>query len=430
MDITALIAIFCAVLLMGLISGIQMAFVSASKLSIELQKKQGTYSGKIWGKIASEPTRFISALLIIFNMIFVLYTLLVSDFTANLRFMMLENFPALASDNLSYIKLLADTMIATILLLAFQILFNAYFRARSSSVLSNGFLTFVTNTFYSLFGGLAQLFIRIADWVLKYIFNVNMKQKQEMYSKTDLEKYVQQNKNHSNNNDSNSINHTLFENALSLSDTKLRECLVPRKEIVSIEKSVGVDALKEKFIKTSLSKLIVYDGNIDNIIGYVHQLDLFKDPATIKEILITIPLVPESMTATALMDKLSHDRKSIAWVVDEFGGTAGIVTMEDLLEEIFGEIRDEFDAIDEFVEKQLSENEYLFSGRMKIDQIEDKYDLQFEDDEESETLSGYVIYKHEQIPKEKESIIIGNYQFDILSVTETRIETLKLKVLK
>lgn len=428
MEITAIIAIFCAVLLMGIISGIQMAFVSASKLSIELQKKQGTYSGKIWGKMAANPTKFISALLILFNIVFVIYALMVSDFTGSLRTMLLDQFPALASDNLIYFKLFVDTVIAIILLLAVQVLFNAYFRARSSSVMSNGLVGFITNTIYTFFSGIAQLFLSAAEWILKYIFNVNMKQKQEMYSKTDLEKYVQQNKNY-NNSDSNDINQQLFENALTLSDTKLRECLVPRKEIVSIDKNAGIDALKEKFISSSLSKLVVYENNTDTIVGYVHQLDLFKDPKSIDEILLSIPLVPESMTATALMDKLSQERKSIAWVVDEYGGTAGIVTMEDLLEEIFGDIRDEFDTVDEFVDKQLSENEFLLSGRLKLDHIEDKYELQFEDNEDSETLSGYVIHQHEQIPKEKASIIIGNYQFDIISVSDTRIETLKLKVL-
>jgi CBS domain containing-hemolysin-like protein len=173
----------------------------------------------------------------------------------------------------------------------------------------------------------------------------------------------------------------------------------------------------------------VYDENIDNIQGYIHQLDLFKNPPGIDSVLLPIPTVPESMSATDLMNKFSKERKSIAWVVDEFGGTAGIVTMEDLLEEIFGDIRDEFDT-EEFVEKQLSSNEFIFSGRLELDYITEKYKLYFPEDEDAETLSGYIIQNNEEIPKQKDSIIIGNYQFSILNMSDTRIETVKLKVLK
>jgi CBS domain containing-hemolysin-like protein len=179
-----------------------------------------------------------------------------------------------------------------------------------------------------------------------------------------------------------------------------------------------------------LSKLVVYENDIDNIVGYIHQLDLFKNPATVKEVLLPIPTVPESMSATDLMNKFSKERKSIAWVIDEFGGTAGIVTMEDILEEIFGDIKDEYDDTEEFVDKQLSANEFIFSGRLELDFITEKYKLQFPDEEGAETLSGYIIQNNEAIPKQKDRIIFGNYEFDILNVSDTRIETVKVKVLK
>jgi CBS domain containing-hemolysin-like protein len=174
----------------------------------------------------------------------------------------------------------------------------------------------------------------------------------------------------------------------------------------------------------------VYDGDIDNITGYIHQLDLFKNPTTLTDILLPIPTVPESMNVTALMDKFTKERKTIAWVIDEFGGTAGIVTMEDLLEEIFGEIQDEYDEVDELVNKQLASNEYLFSGRLELDFITEKYGLEFPEDENAETLSGFIIQNNESIPQQKDSIIIGSYQFDILNVSDTRIESVKMKVLK
>ena len=184
-------------------------------------------------------------------------------------------------------------------------------------------------------------------------------------------------------------------------------------------------------IETRLSKLVVYDNDIDNITGYVHQLDLFKNPASLSDILLPIAAVPESMSVSGLLDKFSKDGKTIAWVIDEFGGTAGIVTMEDLLEEIFGEIKDEYDEVDELVNKQLSANEYIFSGRLELDFISEKYQIDFPDNDNAGTLSGYIVEHNDgSIPQMKDRIITGYFQFDILNVSGTRIETVKLKLLK
>ena len=209
---------------------------------------------------------------------------------------------------------------------------------------------------------------------------------------------------------------------------KIRSCLVPRTEIEGFDISTPIEVVKQHIIHTKLSRMIIYNGNIDTIVGYVHQLDMFKSPADIQSILLPITMVPESMGATDLINKFTKDRKSIAWVVDEFGGTAGIVTMEDVLEEIFGEIKDEYD-VEEFVEKQIAEDEYLFSGRLEIDYINEKYGLEFSVSE-SETLSGFIIGKHESIPSQKERIIIDHYEFEIINVSDTRIEMVKLKVLR
>ncbi|KAF0236793.1 MAG: hypothetical protein FD183_1617 [Chitinophagaceae bacterium] len=228
--------------------------------------------------------------------------------------------------------------------------------------------------------------------------------------------------------ESQELNTELFENALSLPTIKIRQCLVPRTEIVALEINTSVEEAKAEFISTKLSKLLVFEESIDNIVGYIHQLDLFDKPANIKSIIHPIIAVPESMSATDLINKFSKERKSIAWVVDEFGGTAGIVTMEDVLEEIFGEIHDEYD-VEEFVEKQLSEDEFIFSGRLELDYLNEKYTLNFPASD-SETLSGYIINEHETIPKQKETIIINNFKFDILTVSDTRIEMVKMKVLQ
>jgi CBS domain containing-hemolysin-like protein len=252
-----------------------------------------------------------------------------------------------------------------------------------------------------------------------------MNETKEVFNRVDLENFIQQSK--ENEQASEEFDTEMFENALSLPSVKVRSCLVPRKEIESIEIKFSIEDARKKFIETHLSKLVVYEDNIDTILGYIHQLDLFKYPAQIKDILLPIPAVPESMGVTDLISKFTKERKSIAWVVDEFGGTSGIVTMEDLLEEIFGEIHDEYDT-EEFVEKQISESEFIFSGRLEVDYLNEKYGFELKDDE-SETLSGYIIAHHETIPQQKERIIIDNYEFDILNVSDTRIESVKLKKL-
>jgi CBS domain containing-hemolysin-like protein len=311
-----------------------------------------------------------------------------------------------------------------IVLIISEFIPKAIFRAKSDVLLS--FFAPVINFFYKIFYPIASIFVTIAQNILKYLFNVRIKGKDEPFSKVDLEHFYQQTKEQDE--DNQELNTELFENALSLPMVKIRQCLVPRTEVESIDVRTSIEEAKKIFVDTKLSKIVVYEENIDNITGYIHQLDLFKKPQDINSILLPIPVVPESMSATDLITKFSKERKSIAWVIDEFGGTAGIVTMEDVLEEIFGEIKDEYDT-EEIIEKQISENEYIFSGRSELDYLNERFDFEFPD-KESETLSGYIINQHETIPKIKERIIIDRYEFDILSVSDTRIEMVKMKVLR
>jgi putative hemolysin len=428
MDWTALIAIIASLLLIGFFSGIEIAFVSGNKLSIELNRKQGTRAGKIWGAYNDKPARFIGTTLVGVNIVLVVYGLLIGGMLAPVWQWIAAQLPKSVSGSVEYIKLFTETILSTLILLLVEFIFKAFFKARNNDVLSNGILSYVVSFFYWLLSSAAAFFVDIAEWILRHLFDVKLHEKKDVFTKIDLEHFVQQSKTHEEE-DNNEINKELFENALSLSEVKLRECLIPRKEIEGVSTTTSVAEVKEKFISTKLSKLVVFENNIDNITGYIHQLDLFKNPQTVKEILLPIPTVPESMSATDLMNKFSEERKSIAWVVDEFGGTAGIVTMEDLLEEIFGDIKDEYDT-EEFVEKQLSANEFIFSGRLELDYIAEKYELDFPDAASAGTLSGYVIQKHEAIPRQKERIIVGNYEFDVLNVSDTRIETVKVKVLK
>jgi putative hemolysin len=428
MDWIALAAIIASLIFIGFFSGIELAFVSANKLSIELNRKQGTYSGKIWGNYSDNPARFIGTTLVGANIVLVIYGLLIGSLLAPGWNFLASELPISLSGYIKYIKLLFETVLSTLILLFVEFIFKAFFRARNNEILNYGIITYVTSFFHSLLSSISVFFVTIAEWLLKNLFNVKINKKKEVFSKYDLEHFMQQSKGHEEE-ETSEINKELFENALSLGEIKLRQCLIPRKEIKGVDSRTPVEEVKKKFIETHLSKLVVYENNIDNITGYIHQLGLFKNPASVQEVLLPIPTVPESMSATDLMNKFSKERKSIAWVIDEFGGTAGIVTMEDILEEIFGDIKDEYDT-EQFVDRQLSENEFIFSGRLELDYIKEKYKLQFPYDEAAETLSGYIIQNNESIPRQKEKIIFGNYEFDILNVSDTRIETVKVKLLK
>jgi len=421
MDWITFVPIFIALLVIGFFSGIEIAFISANKLSVELRKKQGNYTGRIWSAFLEKPSIFIVTTLLIINILVVVYGLLWNGVLEGLwQYWSIEN---------AYIILIAETIIATVILLFFQFIFKAIFRAKGSAATSGTFITFLVKTFYSLFSWMAKYFVNSSEWILKYIFNVKLQSKTTPFVRMDIDHYVQQ-LSMNNNDDNAEMNSEIFENVLSLSETRIRECLIPRKEIVAVNINASLEQIKERFIETKLSKLVVFEDNIDNVSGYVHQLDMFRNPETLRSILLPIPIVPESMSATDLINKFTKERKSIAWVIDEFGGTAGIVTMEDLLEEIFGDIYDEYDVQEEFVDKQISPNEFLLSGRLELDYLMEKYKLHFRKNEETETLSGYIINHHETIPQQKERIIINNYEFDILNVGDTRIEMVKLKILK
>lgn len=409
--------IIVTIIFIGFFAGMEIAFVTANRLSIELKKKQGKSSGIILSKFMEEPAKFIGTCLIGVNFFLVIYGVLVSNLLQPL-------WEAFAVKN-NYIILVCDTIISTLLVLVFgEFIPKAIFRAKNDDLLS--FFAPLAKFFYRIFFPLASILVSIAEWILKYIFNVRVNDRNDAFGKGDLEHFFHQNKDQDEN--SQELNSELFENALSLPMVKIRQCLVPRTEIEGFDIKTPVKEVRKHMIDTSLSKLIIYKDNMDNICGYIHQLDFFKNPADIQSILLPIPAVPESMSATDLINKFTKERKSIAWVVDEFGGTAGIVTMEDVLEEIFGEIKDEYD-VEEFVEKQIAEDEYIFSGRIEIDYLNEKYDFEFSVTE-SETLSGFIISKHEAIPRQKERIIIDRFEFEVISVSETRIDLVKMKVLR
>ena len=407
-------AIVASVILIGFFSGYEIGFVSANRLSLELKKKQGSRSSKIIAGFLEAPTQFIGTCLIGLNISLVVFGILFEEL---LHTHIWSRF-GLGDGAI----LVGNTIVSTLVILFIgELVPKAMFKARAASLIS----TFapIAQFFHLLFKPLTVILVNTAQWVLSNLLQVKMVYKKEAFTKVDLAHFVQQTNAHQ---EQQELNTDLFENALSLPDIKVRKCLVPRTEIIGVDILTPIAELKEIFIETKLSKLIVYNDTLDNIVGYVHQLDLFKKPTEIKAILHPILLVTESMNAADLINLFSKKRKSIAWVVDEFGGTSGIVTMEDVLEEIFGEINDEYDE-QEFLEKKLSANEYIFSGRLELDYLYEKYGIDFAADS-AETLSGYLIHKHETIPKVREVIHLSHFDAEILLVSDTRIEKVKLTI--
>lgn len=425
-NLNTVIGIVLSIVLIGFFAGIQIAFVNVNRLTIELKKKQGKSSSILLSHLISAPAKFLGTTLIGFNICLVIYGLLVGEMLYPLWNWLITR-AHIDVTYVNFLKLFFETLVSTgIIVIVGEFVPRAIWRSKSELLL-NPVISKMVNFFYQLFHPVAGFFVSLSSWILKYLFNVRVDDTKDAFTRSDLEHFFHQN-HEPGEESSKDLNTELFENALSLPNIKIRQCLIPRKEIIGIEINADIETARKKFVSTQLSKLVVYDGNIDHILGYIHQLDLFKQPASIENILLSIPAVPESMSATDLINKFSKERKSIAWVVDEFGGTAGIVTMEDLLEEIFGEIRDEYDT-EEFEEKKISDDEFLFSGRLELDYLNEKYHFELPADE-AETLSGYIISEHEKIPRVKERIFIGDYEFDIMSVSDTRIEMIRMKVLK
>jgi putative hemolysin len=417
--LSTIVYILISLLLIGFFSGVEIAFVSTNKLNIELRRKQGSYAGKVLFGFMENPATFIGTSLVGINIFLVIYGLLMTQITEQM-------FDAIHFPHNEYLRLFVDTIIATLVVLVIgEFIPKAIFRSKPESILV--FLTIPIQICYFLLYPIANLFVRISEFILKYLFNVRINEEKTIYSRIDLEQFVKQMRT-GHDDDSQDVNTALFQNALYLSQVKIRECLIPRNEIESVSVNTSMEEVRQIFIDTKRSKLIVYQDSIDNIIGYLHHIDALKNPKDIQSVLHSISAVPEAMNALDLLNQFTKERKSIAWVIDEFGGTAGIVSMEDVLEEIFGEIQDEYDE-EEYVNKQISVNEYIFSGRLEIDYINEKYNLNLPVDD-AETLSGYIIENHESIPTVKERIIIGDYEFVMLMVSETRIETVKVKRLQ
>lgn len=421
MDVNLLAYILACILFIGFFAGMEIAFLSANRINIELRKKQGNLTGRILGRFMEHPSILIGTSLVGIQLLLVVYGLKVTELNEQwIRFLP-------GAEKAQYIRVIFNTLIATIVILLFaELLPQALFRSKAEHVLS--FFAIPLLLLSHLLYPIAKFFVSVSEFILKYLFNVRLTDNRVIFTRVDPAVFVRQSL-HGHETESQEINRELFENALNMMHVRARKCMVPRNEVVAVPVGTDVKTVRDLFIETKFSRLIVYDQSIDHIAGYVYYTDLYRKPSTIEEILHPIMAIPETISAMDLINLFNKERKSIAWVIDEFGGTAGIVTMEDVLEEIFGEIRDEYD-VSEYVEQQISGQEYIFSGRLELDYLNEKYHFDFPEGRGQETLSGYIISHYEAIPENKERIIIGRYEFDILLVSDTRIETVKVKVLK
>lgn len=415
-----LVYLFLCLLLIGFFTVSVMAFHAVGKLSIEIRRKQGTFSGRILGRFLESPSEFLATNLVGLHMALIVYGILVMEISRPLW----ESQDELL--HWAFLRLIVLTIVATMVVLVFaELLPKVIMRRRAAQILA--LFSGPQHLLHHLLFPVAQALLSISRFILKYLFNVRIREQQPFFVRLDLEHYMRHTL-RGQQSITEEINSELFENALYLVNVRLRKCMTPRNEVVALSIHEPIASAREKFVKTKLSKMPVFQGSIDQIVGYIHHLDLQRKPARMEEVLHKIPVVPETMSALDMLNQFTKERKSIAWVIDEYGGTAGIVTMEDILEEIFGDIHGESEA-PERLEKQISEQEFLFSGRLELDYLNDKYGFRFPTDDQ-ETLSGYIIAHHETIPLQNEHLIIDNYAFDIMRVGDTRIETVKMRVLE
>lgn len=410
-----LIYVLVAILFSAFFSGMEIAFISANRLKIELEKKQGDFSAKILSGFIQKPASFIGAMLIGNNIALVIYSMAMA--------MLLEPF-ILVYTSSEGVLLLVQTLISTIIVLFFaEFLPKALLRINPNFALK--FAAIPLKVIYLVLFPLTYVTTLLSNGILK-LFRVDVSQSNLAFSKIDLEHFVLDIQERQEKGEEIEHEIQIFKNALDFTDVKARECMIHRTEIIAMDIEDSIDELKEKFIETELSKILIYRGSIDNIIGYVHSLELFKKPESIKSILLPVSIVPESMPASEILKQFINQRRSMAVVVDEFGGTSGVITTEDIIEEIFGEIEDEHD-VEELIELQVDDDTFLFSAKTEIDYINDKYKLNLPESEEYETLGGLIFYKHESIPEKDEIITISNYRFKIEEVSNNKIELVRVQ---
>ena len=415
-----ILIILLAIVLSAFFSGMEIAFVSSNKLRIELDRKQGVFGSEIIKIFTKNPGQYIATMLIGNNIALVIYGLFFS------RLLSPVLTPLIGSDLL---VLILNTIISTTI-----ILMVAEFTPKTIFIISPNFflklLSVPTLLFFYLFYPISKFTLAASNLFIRIFFGWKKGEKEQenlVFSKVDLDHFVNLSKQSVEETEPYHHNIRIFQNALDFSNVKLRECMVPRTEIDAVECKSPFASLKEKFIETGHSRILIYQTTIDNIIGYFELKDIFKNPPDIVSCMRKLAIVPETMAANKLLKLFVEEKKNLALVVDEFGGTSGLVTIEDVLEEIVGDIEDEHD-INELTEKVISNNEYVFSGRLEIDYLNEKYNLNLPEEDDYETLAGMILYYHGSIPRYDDVLRIRNFIIKVLRVTPTRLELVNLKI--
>lgn len=410
-----ILIIICMLLLSAFFSGMEIAFVSSNKLHIAIEKQQETFLAKLLNKITQRPSKFIATMLVGNNIALVIYGIYMGEFL--MQYIHLEGFSAL------FVQTLISTLI---ILITAEFLPKVFFQIYANKLLK--FFTIPAYFFYFIFSIISEFVIWISDLVLKLFFKTDGDSVQLTFTKMELGNYISEQMETVEEKDKIDSEIQIFQNALDFSDIKAREVMIPRTEIVAVDVSTTPSELAKVFSETGLSKILVYKENIDDILGYVHSFELFKKPKNVKSILIPVIFVPETMLAKDVLNVLTKKHKSIAVVIDEYGGTSGLITVEDIIEEIFGDIEDEHDT-PQLTETQVKPGHFIFSARLEVDYINQTYHLNLPEDEAYETLGGLIMSVTEKIPQPQEIIIIDNYQFKILEVSDTKIELVEVEEL-
>jgi len=414
------IIIISSILFSAFFAGMEIAFISANKLLIELKHKQGSTYANLLSPFLANPSKFISTTLIGNNIGLVVYGIYMAKL---LNPVLLYWVPALG--NSVFILLALQTIISTlIVLVTAEFLPKVLFRINPDNLLK--VLVFPFMIFYYLFWPIVVFITWLSKSILSKLSGDQFKESTPAFSKVDLDQYIDQINDQDLPNDA-EVDTEIFKNALDFSNIKVRECLVPRTELVAMEMQSSIEQLYQKFIETGLSKILIYKEDPDQIIGYVHQKEMFKKPQTTQSIIIPIEIATETMSIMDLLNKFIRNRKSLALVVDELGSTAGIITIEDILEEVFGEIEDEHD-VEDLLEEQMNENEFRFSARQEISYLNNEYDLNIPEGD-YHTLGGYILTRHENIPSKGDKILLDNFELTIEQIENARIESITLRIL-
>ncbi|MDT7832277.1 hemolysin family protein [Flavobacteriaceae bacterium S356] len=426
MDIE-IVVILISIILSAFFSGMEIAFVSANKLHIELEKKQSGLIPYILTQLTRKSSKFITTMLVGNNIALVIYSYFMGGLLVSWFQTMLPSQFSFINYLLSELSLLTQTVISTlVILVTAEFLPKAIFRIYANTVLK--IFALPAFFFYIIFYVFSSFITGISDFFLRVFFKTNKDEEQTEFSKQELGNYITEQLETGQENEEIDSEIQIFQNALEFQNVKAREIMVPRTEIIAIEIHDAVSNLKKLFIETGLSKILVYKNSLDDILGYVNAFELFKKPKTIKSILLPVEIVPESVLINDILNGLMKKRRSIAVVVDEYGGTSGIITVEDVVEELFGEIEDEHD-VQEMLDDRIGEHDYNFSARLEIDYLNEEYDLNIPKEEGYETLGGFIIDHTENIPNQDEVLEIFNFKIKILKVSSSKIEEVNFKVL-